>query len=53
MTDTPSPAPHDDELPETLERLIKLTLTLSDQVEEQTRAINNGKRPASPLCRVC
>ena len=33
--------------------LIKLTLTLSDQVEEQTRAINKGKRPASPLCRVC
>ncbi|UOA17230.1 hypothetical protein [Sulfitobacter dubius] len=42
MTDTPSPAPRDDELPETLERLIKLTLTLSDQVEEQTRAINKG-----------
>ena len=42
MTDTPSPAPRDDELPETLERLIQLTLTLSDQVEEQTRAINKG-----------
>lgn len=42
MTDTPSPASRDDELPETLERLIKLTLTLSDQVEEQTRAINKG-----------
>jgi len=42
LTDTSSPAPRDDELPETLERLIKLTLTLSDQVEEQTRAINKG-----------
>ncbi|WP_386629916.1 hypothetical protein [Sulfitobacter geojensis] len=38
----PDPAPRDDELSETLERLIKLTLTLSDQVEEQTRAINKG-----------
>ena len=48
MTDTPSPAPHDDELPETLERLIKLTLTLSDQVEEQTRAINKGQSTDDP-----
>lgn len=39
MTDAPSPVPPDDE---TLERLISLTLTLSDQVEEQTRAINKG-----------
>jgi len=43
MTDDPaSPAPHKDELPETLERLIQLTLTLSDQMEEQTKAINKG-----------
>ena len=43
MTDDPaSPAPRDDELPETLERLIQLTLTLSDQMEEQTKAINKG-----------
>ena len=43
MTDEPaSPAPRDDELPETLERLIQLTLTLSDQMEEQTKAINKG-----------
>ncbi|MEL6511757.1 MAG: hypothetical protein AAFQ32_18290 [Pseudomonadota bacterium] len=43
MTDEPaSPAPHKDELPETLERLIQLTLTLSDQMEEQTKAINKG-----------
>jgi hypothetical protein len=40
MPDEPaSPAPHKDELPETLERLIQLTLTLSDQMEEQTKAI--------------
>ena len=43
MTDDPaSPALRDDELPETLERLIQLTLTLSDQMEEQTKAINKG-----------
>ena len=43
MTDDPvSHAPRDDELPETLERLIQLTLTLSDQMEEQTKAINKG-----------
>tara|TARA_R110001599_G_scaffold345620_3_gene570200 strand:+ start:1323 stop:1871 length:549 start_codon:yes stop_codon:yes gene_type:complete len=40
--DTASPALRDDELPETLERLIQLTLTLSDQVDEQTKAINKG-----------
>jgi len=43
MSDEPaSPAPRDDELPETLERLIQLTLTLSDHMEEQTKAINKG-----------
>lgn len=39
---TASPAPQDDELQETLERLIRLTLTLSDQMEEQTKSINKG-----------
>ncbi|MFG6511802.1 MULTISPECIES: hypothetical protein [unclassified Sulfitobacter] len=40
MSDRPaSPAAPDDE---TLDRLISLTLTLSDQVDEQTRAINKG-----------
>lgn len=43
MSDQPaSTASRDDELPETLERLIQLTLTLSDQMEEQTKGINKG-----------
>ena len=48
MSDQPaSPAPHDDELQETLDRLIQLTLTLSDQMEEQTKSINKGTTQAN------
>ncbi len=46
-----SPALSDDELRETLDRLAGLTLTMSDQVEDQTKAINRVTTAANEARR--
>ena len=52
MPDQPDlPALSDDELRETLDRLASLALNLSDQVEDQTKAINRATTAANEARR--
>ena len=52
MSDQPDlPALSDDELRETLDRLASLALNLSDQVEDQTKAINRATTAANEARR--